>query len=75
MIKDLIGGIMGKELRPVDKICPILSVGMPEPIKCKGKECSWYHGQSDNEGKCAVSDLPGWMADLIGLIKDRSDKG
>ena len=63
---------MGKELTPVEKICPVLSVGMPEPVLCKGKKCMWFHGPSDNEGKCAISDTPGYLADLISLVKTRS---
>ena len=69
----MFGGIMGnRELKPIEKICPVLSVGMPEPILCHGKKCMWFHGPSDNEGKCAVSDIPGYMSDLLVLIQKKS---
>ena len=78
-IKNIFGGMMGKELTPTEKICPILAMrgGPDEPLsKCVGKKCMWFHGKSDKEvdgGKCAISDFPGYLSDLLELVKQQSE--
>lgn len=76
-IKNIFGGMMGKELKPTEKMCPILAMRSgPDEAFCVGKKCMWFHGKSDKEvdgGKCAVSDLPGYISDLLDLVKQQSE--
>lgn len=55
------------------KLCPILTAARREDTDCK-TNCMWYRGNPDTgDGLCAVTDLVGWMADLVKLANPTRD--
>ena len=57
------------------KICPIITAARNEDTDCK-TNCMWYRGNPDTgDGLCAVTDLVGWMADLVKLANPAKDSG
>jgi hypothetical protein len=55
------------------KICPILSAASGDETDCKSN-CMWYRGNPETgDGLCAVTDLVGWMADLVTLANPKKE--
>ena len=55
------------------KMCPILSIGQPEPINCKMTDCEWFRGSGspNDPGLCAITDVAGWLSALSNLAGDK----
>ncbi len=53
-------------------MCPVLSIGQPEPINCKLTDCEWFRGGGtpNDPGLCSVADIAGWLSALSNLAGD-----